>query len=273
MSISKELISQLYNTLNENDVEQLNNLIINNKIDINEVYIGRNILSLSILQSKSNISKKILQLGFNPDIYREDFNAANPWRTVCWKQDLITLKEMLKTGKMKYINYVDESGFTPIVYAFFKNIKKQKNFQLDKNKFISYILNETENVFNLNSLYIENRNIYQELTRNKDFKFNHNELLPLFIKQGLNINHQDNSGNTLMHYFAYQNKIELIKILIKSGGDIFINNKDNISVVNAIKDIKEKDRILMYYSEFEKNIINSSLEIKDYSLKNPRKRI
>lgn len=273
MSISKELITEIYNTLNENNAERLNYLIINNKIDINEVHIGRNILSLSILQSKPHMHKKILQLGFNPDIYHEDFNTANPWRTVCWKQDLTTLKAMLKTGKTKYINYIDQSGFTPIIYAFFKNIKKQNNFQLDKNKFISFILTETENVFNINSLYIENRNIYQELITNKNLKLNHNELLPLFIKQGLNINHQDNAGNSVMHYFAYQNKIGLIKLLIKSGGDIFLNNKDNISVINAIKDIHEKNKILMYYSEYEKNTLNNSLEIKECSLKNSRKRI
>lgn len=273
MNISKELISDIYNTLNENNPEKLNNLIINNKIDINEVYIGRNILSLSILQSKSSISKKILQLGFDTDIYHEDFNAANPWRTVCWKQDLTTLKAMLKTEKTKYINHIDDSGFSPIIYAFFKNIKKQKNFELDKNKFISFILNETENIFNINSLYIDNRNIYQELIRNKDFKLNHNELLPLFIKQGLDVNHQDNAGNSLMHYFAYQNKIELIKLLVKSGGDIFLNNKDNISVINAIKDVNEKNKILIYYSECEKHTLNHSLEIKETSLKNLRKRI
>ncbi|MEW6528235.1 MAG: ankyrin repeat domain-containing protein [Spirochaetota bacterium] len=52
------------------------------------------------------------------------------------------------------------------------------------------------------------------------------KILMLLLDKGININHQDNCGNTALHHIVKLNRYkEIIKLLLDNGADVNIRNK------------------------------------------------
>lgn len=162
-----------------------------------------------------------------------------------------------------------------------KDLKKLLSFtlntQMKKPKF-EYLLN-----YLLNYINSSNESIFYE------FLFKSCELgnitnVQKLLENGLNVNCQNNLGQTPLHIAISKNNIELIKLLIKFEPDTNISTKKdgltamnyaeiqgNKNIINIINDLNEKNKkkiikseIIDYINKDMNNI--SNLEIDDNSL-------
>jgi ankyrin repeat protein len=87
------------------------------------------------------------------------------------------------------------------------------------------------------------------------------QLIETFIKSGVNIDEQDNEGNTPLLVAVEKNDLETVQLLVNNGADINLKNKEgstplNIAVMKGNKDYYDMIKLLLAF-EADPNIKDS----------------
>jgi len=84
------------------------------------------------------------------------------------------------------------------------------------------------------------------------------EIVELLITAGASLNVQDNDGNTalILSLFKNNNNIEIAKILTKAGADWSIKNNDGYDFFNWLIPVKQEQIIKLYPKKYKEYLIN-----------------
>ncbi len=74
----------------------------------------------------------------------------------------------------------------------------------------------------------------------------------LLLNKKVDFNFQDNAGNTPLHYAIYNNKINIIELLLKYKPNLYLKNKNNKMVLNEI---------IKYFPKIASNIFDLKSEL------------
>ena len=192
------------------------------------------------------------------------------------------IKEKQNTDKKEQIDII-------------KKLLKDKNLNLKKSKDLKILLSLTLNAemkkpkfeyllnYLLNYINSSNESIFYEFLF-KSCELGNITYVQKLLENGLNVNCQNNLGQTPLHIAISKNNIELIELLIKFEPDTNISTKKdgltamnyaeiqgNKNIINIIYDLHEKNKKQLIKSEIidyiNKDMSNiSNLEIDDNSL-------
>ena len=183
----------------------------------------------------------------------------------------------MEQNNIKIFNFIAENKFDD----FFNFIKKNKdNIDLDiydnKNIYIiQYIINF--NKYDILEYILNNFDVRIDILDNdgrnllyNPIKFNFTKIIEIIIDKnkktiGVNIlDIRDKIGFTSLHYCCIFNNFNILKLIYKHGGDIYINNNKNNNLFDLCLKYKRNDFLLyLFDNEFKKDnfyFINSKNE-------------
>ena len=197
-----------------------------------------------------------------------DINCVNEWMQNClfFTYDVDTIKYLIEHGAN--VNQVNVNGFTPLLGAA-RNYEVAKLYiemgadynHQDRNgnsilffaimyknfELIKYLIDaKVVNVNNVNELGL-NALILHIMCGSKGKYKNtsiYKKIIIYLIKGGININHQDNDGNTALHIaIKVRQNNEIIKLLLDNGADVNIKNKNGKTPLDIAMEKGDKDII------------------------------
>jgi ankyrin repeat protein len=219
-----------YNTFIHNAIKKKNYLMINDlinhpSIDINlQNNIGETALHMASYYEDINIINKLFA---HKNININIFDHENHCTALIYiiKQNNINITKIFLENNIN-IELQDIYGNTALHIAILEN-----------NIEIANILISKINKFNLTNIY-SNTALHTLLTLN----LNQNKLMQYNIKKlikNTNLNIQDIYGNTCLFYlYKYNLWMHFINILLYKKNNIFIKNKDNITIYDMVKNNK-----------------------------------
>lgn len=118
--------------------------------------------------------------------------------------------------------------------------------------FIVYIIKYNYNCINAINIHQENALIIAS-------KINRHDVVSLLLKTNININQQDDNGNTALHYAIQNKNIPMIYDLVNRGADTNIENNEGETALNMAKKLDDSNIWKIFnndlsYSEVVKEI-------------------
>ena len=218
----------LYYAIKNNNEYIIQNICNNYSINYNNINNnGDTILNICCNYDFNNI-EIFLKNGYNIDILQKDTKASSLLYSVVLNKKEIYEKLIEYNAN---VSLQDNIGNTCFHYAI-----KNNNYNF-VNKYINKLKNC--NIFNIKNESI--LHIIYILYFNDDNILNYNKTI-IYTLNTTNINIKDNSGNTILHYMAYNSDWKKYKdILINKKLDIFIKNNNDEIVYDLInkKDLNE----------------------------------
>lgn len=162
------------------------------------------------------------QLGCDLNQYQEEKFKINALHVAVIRTSSVLTECLLKAGA--HVNQINAQGLSPLDNSL-KIVRMQS--QPEQFKVIQVLL---EYGANPNQLSDKNEAPLYSLLRGAFYDYDKNKiwegLLHAFIKNGCQLNLQDQMGNAALHY-AYQAmaKFNLVEILVRSGADLNLKNK------------------------------------------------
>jgi ankyrin repeat protein len=207
-------------------------LLIQHKVDVNRLNAqGQAPLSLAALYGNPESIKLLLASGAKINIRDADGNT--PLHIAVFYRQPENLEEILKANPD--IDAVNTEGYTPLHLA----VRRP-----DNEKAIRLLLQQGADV-----------SITDSTGRNAllvSVGFRMTEYIELLVSKGININSQDDDGNTALHYplmKVLENKIflprskEIVKILVERGADPYVRNKEGKSPMDLAVESGEDELI------------------------------
>lgn len=253
---TKEILEKIYKKIDGNNlsIEQLNNLISNNK-DKEEIIKKLDLLNLTnnkiapkFLFNKLNTYQK--QISDDIKILEENKSALETYHNTKHKNDIDSIKEMIKSlkeGKIKdYLKKKVSIGKLKDLESKVKKIKEVMNDSLFKIIYSSSLVNKSEEDSRFDSAYekyneIKNSNneeIIAQLINSSDEK-NQEEIRKSFIKLGNN--KQKDNYSKIFDIKNYEKKINSIFIFFDNFSEYNDKKwKEYLSI--KYKDISQKEK-------------------------------
>lgn len=193
-----------------NNIFEFKNIILNKWIDINELdENNKNMLHLAIEQKNYHLSKFLITSKIN--LYQIDYiYEYNPFFLAVLNGFNYVISEFLNNGYD--INFIDENNENALFTSLYSN-----------NLLTTKIL--IRNKININQININNENVlfYSILENNYDFT-------KLLLDNGINVNQVDKDGNTPLFVAIINDNIKIFTLLVTYKYiDLELVNKDGLT--------------------------------------------
>lgn len=207
-------------------------LLIQHDADIDALNTeGQAPLHLASLYGNPESVKSLLAGGANINIVDNDGNT--PLHITALYENHENLDEILKGNPD--IDAVNNNGYTPLLLAV---------QQLENEKVVEHLLLHGADV-NITDRTKKNALLVSVYSNRKEY-------IGIFLSKGMDINSQDEDGNTSLHYplrNVLRNKMflsfskEIVNLLIDAGADPYIKNKEGKSPMDLATESGEKELI------------------------------
>ena len=75
---------------------------------------------------------------------------------------------------------------------------------------------------------------------------NNKKLVNLLIKNGIDINHQNKKGMCALHSASIQDKYDIVELLLKNGADVTLRDHKNKTPLGVARSQRVKDLLIQY---------------------------
>ena len=160
----------------------------------------------------------------------------------------------LYTDYLAYINKKNSKGYNALLYSAFRG-NLQVFMKLMEN---GADVNSTTSSSGLNALHLASQGNYPNI------------IIYLIDKYGININSQDNKGNTALHWAVYMDKKQAVNYLMYYNIDVNLRDNDNETAIDIA--IRKNNVYLMKKFKEDYSLLNQKGKINEI-IKNKNEKI